>query len=705
MRDRYQNQYAVDNIYGSAISILKDLSISDGVHLDLGCGFGAIADGIRENGLPVEYVGIDSNINSIEHLVSHGLEAYEYEFSNIEASLAFIQTMLKGREVASISILDVLEHLPEPELLLTIAHTLSLKYHAPLVISVPNIAHRDIAFKLLEGRFDYTDTGLLDSSHISFFTHRSLEKMMRSCGYEMVRSKDYELEISDQHFPVDSPLLSVDTSVYRYLNWLKKTADPYATVNQFVRAYLAMPKLPTAIPEEKNPFLSVIVRTQGKRPTALSEALLCLTAQTMTDFEVLILGHKVDVEHQLVVEKTIDDTPGWLRNQIRFIKVDKGGRATPLHVGFAQAKGDYIAILDDDDLLFDNWVEAFHDLALSAPGTVLHSFAVTQEWESTNIGNRHQDLCSTGPICDDYCKEFDVIDQLKTNYCPASSYAIPRYVYQQLNISFNLELDTTEDWDLLMRAALLCGVSESRKLTFLYRLWKNVDSSRVLHDLVEWRENYDLIRIQLNRTPFIMPPGYIYRISDLLEGKTLTNLSEEEQVYNKITEDRRKPVLYLDLGEGFSEKSKCIGAQTAPGTWRFSPIPPARQRVLRLDPGDFGSMTISKLLINVLCESGETYTLSANDVDSNGYVVGRRILFLLDDPQITIRLGKPAVIKSVTVSYQRTESVDQELILASLHFAKPFSMVYRSLRKLKRLLRRWQSSSPAARSDKGYDWR
>ncbi|NLG11248.1 MAG: methyltransferase domain-containing protein [Coriobacteriaceae bacterium] len=688
MRDKYQNQYATDNIYGSVVEILKDLSVSEGVHLDLGCGFGAIAYGIKENNLHVEYLGIDSNVDSVDYLLSHGCEAYVHEFTDIEATLAFIQTLLKGRSIASISILDVLEHLPNPKLLLEIAHTLSLKYHAPLVISVPNIAHRDITFKLLEGRFDYTETGLLDASHISFFTHQSLEQMMRLCGFEMIRSRDFEIEVSDQHFPADSPLLSADTTVYKYLDWLKGTFDPHATVNQFIRAYLAMPRRSVSAPEDQAPFLSVIIRTQGKRPEALSETLLCLTAQTMTDFEVLVLGHKVDVEHQLIVEKAIGDTPEWLRNQIRFIKVDRGGRATPLHIGFAQAKGDYIAILDDDDLLFDNWIEVFHDLAASAPGTILHSFAVTQEWETTSIDNRHQDLCSIGPISDIYCKEFDVIDQLKTNYCPASSYAIPRYIYQHLNINFNLELDTTEDWDLLMRSALLCGVSESRKVTFLYRLWKNGDNSRVLHDSVEWQENYDLIRIQLNRTPFIMPPGYIYRLGDLLEGKTQIRFSEEEQVYSKVIGKKREPVLYLDLGEGFSEKSRYGATQTSPNTWQFSSIPPAHQRALRLDPGDFGSMTISELLIDVLSESGETKRFSARDVDTNGYVVGNRILFLQDDPQITLILDIPAIIKTVTVSYQRTESVDLELILASLHFARPFSVLYRSLRKLKRRLKR-----------------
>ena len=39
-----------------------------------------------------------------------------------------------------------------------------------VVLSVPNVAHADVALALLDGRFRYTDTGLLDRTHLRFFT-------------------------------------------------------------------------------------------------------------------------------------------------------------------------------------------------------------------------------------------------------------------------------------------------------------------------------------------------------------------------------------------------------------------------------------------------------------------------------------------------------------------------------------------------------
>ena len=76
---------------------------------------------------------------------------------------------------------DVLEHLVDPlRILVELDRTL-----APggfVVISVPNIAHLWIRLLLLFGRFDYLDRGILDHSHLRFFTERSLRAMLADAG-------------------------------------------------------------------------------------------------------------------------------------------------------------------------------------------------------------------------------------------------------------------------------------------------------------------------------------------------------------------------------------------------------------------------------------------------------------------------------------------------------------------------------------------
>ena len=76
---------------------------------------------------------------------------------------------------------DVLEHTINPNELLE--HLVELqKPHTKFIISVPNIAHIWIRLNLLVGRFEYTDVGILDKSHLRFFTKSTFLQLIDSCG-------------------------------------------------------------------------------------------------------------------------------------------------------------------------------------------------------------------------------------------------------------------------------------------------------------------------------------------------------------------------------------------------------------------------------------------------------------------------------------------------------------------------------------------
>jgi len=81
---------------------------------------------------------------------------------------------------------DVLEHLVDP---LRTVRALN-RWLAPggrVVISVPNVAHLLIRLSLLVGRFDYIDRGILDRTHLRFFTDRSLRRLLGAAGLVLVR--------------------------------------------------------------------------------------------------------------------------------------------------------------------------------------------------------------------------------------------------------------------------------------------------------------------------------------------------------------------------------------------------------------------------------------------------------------------------------------------------------------------------------------
>ncbi|MFN8050864.1 MAG: class I SAM-dependent methyltransferase [Acidimicrobiales bacterium] len=81
---------------------------------------------------------------------------------------------------------DTLEHIARPETVLT-----SLREHLEpgghLVISVPNIANWSIRLQLLFGRFRYTDRGILDRTHVRFYTKAGVEEMLNAAGFTVVK--------------------------------------------------------------------------------------------------------------------------------------------------------------------------------------------------------------------------------------------------------------------------------------------------------------------------------------------------------------------------------------------------------------------------------------------------------------------------------------------------------------------------------------
>ena len=92
---------------------------------------------------------------------------------------------------------DVLEHLSDPGAVLR-ALDQTLAPGGTVIVSVPNVAHLWVRLSLLAGRFDYADRGILDRTHLRFFTRRTLRELLRAAGLTVV-----ELAVT----PVPLPLV------------------------------------------------------------------------------------------------------------------------------------------------------------------------------------------------------------------------------------------------------------------------------------------------------------------------------------------------------------------------------------------------------------------------------------------------------------------------------------------------------------------
>jgi len=90
------------------------------------------------------------------------------------------------REFDFLLFADVLEHLRDPAAV--IRRSLPcLKKTGQIIVSVPNVANFVIRMSLLFGRFDYDERGILDRTHLRFFTLASLKCMLNECGCDIIK--------------------------------------------------------------------------------------------------------------------------------------------------------------------------------------------------------------------------------------------------------------------------------------------------------------------------------------------------------------------------------------------------------------------------------------------------------------------------------------------------------------------------------------
>jgi 2-polyprenyl-3-methyl-5-hydroxy-6-metoxy-1,4-benzoquinol methylase len=121
---------------------------------------------------------------------------------------------------------DVLEHLKDPLKTLTSLRPF-LKPDGFFVISVPNIAHGSVRLALLSGRFEYQDTGLLDATHLRFFTRETLEQLLDEAGLGIAALHRHDLNLDASEVAYDGPAITPEIVS-------ELETDPDARTYQFV---------------------------------------------------------------------------------------------------------------------------------------------------------------------------------------------------------------------------------------------------------------------------------------------------------------------------------------------------------------------------------------------------------------------------------------------------------------------------------------
>ena len=187
-------------MYSNVVDLVRAHRTSSGkVVLDLGCGFGPIAEPMRDLGL--SYVGIDDDGRGVQDLTDRGYEAIKGNLSDPGLFSRHVESVLDGRPLAAITALGLLERVTSGPALLEVLSALSLANGCPpLVVAVANATHIDVAAKMLIGRLDYTVTGLLGDRQVVFYSPAHLDGVLARSGWRETGREDFELSRSDQNF-------------------------------------------------------------------------------------------------------------------------------------------------------------------------------------------------------------------------------------------------------------------------------------------------------------------------------------------------------------------------------------------------------------------------------------------------------------------------------------------------------------------------
>ncbi|MBO1750964.1 class I SAM-dependent methyltransferase [Actinotalea sp. BY-33] len=231
------SQYHLDSVDptepNTSHAVVLDLVGTVGSVLDVGCSTGYLGAELRRRGCRV--VGVEQDADA----AGRAREVLdEVLVADIEGGS--LTELLAGQQFDVVVLADVLEHLRDPAATLRAATEL-LAPGGSVVISVPNVAHGSLRLALLQGRWIYTETGLLDRTHLRFFTRDSFLGLLDDAGLAPTDLRATVLDPLASEVPVDDEALPGAV-----VDWVRRQPD--ALHYQFVAR--AQPSLTRGRPVE-----------------------------------------------------------------------------------------------------------------------------------------------------------------------------------------------------------------------------------------------------------------------------------------------------------------------------------------------------------------------------------------------------------------------------------------------------------------------
>lgn len=169
-----KNPYKLNTHYfGTHQIIARQINnISGETVLDVGCNEGYLKTVVGKK----KWYGIDFSMEALKKAKKNGYKKVIHSDLNKLSKLKSLQRF------NIIVFGDVLEHLVDPSKTINYFVTRHLKKGRTVIVSLPNVAHLPIRISLLVGKFNYTQSGILDKTHLHFFTKKTAINFCEKSG-------------------------------------------------------------------------------------------------------------------------------------------------------------------------------------------------------------------------------------------------------------------------------------------------------------------------------------------------------------------------------------------------------------------------------------------------------------------------------------------------------------------------------------------
>ena len=278
--------------------------------LDLGCGTGKLGEALKIRqecsvvGIELNREAADLAEKSLDKVICDNLNRYD--------------PALSDRRYDCIVFADILEHLVNPWDVLK-KFTAVLKEGGTIVASVPNLAHPRIIGQLQKGLFRYEPAGILDITHLRFFTKTTLTQMF--CNLEMKVSNVFAMP--SEANPIQwcmaavKPALVETTPIVTIVILARNCLSYTAQCIESIQEYTEVPYRILVVDNASSDNTVAWLRVRDEILHIENTANLGFAAGSNVAMEIMHTPYFVLLNNDVIV------TQGWLKKMIRLIDKDK----------------------------------------------------------------------------------------------------------------------------------------------------------------------------------------------------------------------------------------------------------------------------------------------------------------------------------------------------------------------------------------------